>query len=110
VRNLTENIAAVQFDHRLLATTTLLMVTAMAGLGWRAGLARPLFGCLGAVVLCQYLLGVTTLLLAVPVPVAALHQCGAVMLLTIMLVVLHRLSNAPRRRIELPAPIEMPVT
>lgn len=110
VRNLTENVAAVQFDHRLLATMTLVLVSTMAVLGWRAGLPRVLSGCLAAAVLCQYLLGVTTLLLVVPVSVAALHQFGAVMLLTVMLVVVHRLSNAPRRRTELPTPIETPVT
>jgi cytochrome c oxidase assembly protein subunit 15 len=110
IRNLTENVAAVQFDHRLLATVTLLLVSGMAVAGWRAGLPRPLAVCLVAAVLCQYGLGVTTLLLAVPVPVAALHQAGAVVLLTVMLVVVHLLSHAPNRRADLQAPIEMPVT
>jgi cytochrome c oxidase assembly protein subunit 15 len=110
VRNLTENIAAVQFDHRLLATATLLLVSIMAVLGWRVGLPRPLAAGLAAAVLCQYILGITTLLLVVPVPVAALHQSGAVVLLTVVLVVVHRLSNAHRPNVELPAPVEMPVT
>ena len=74
IRNLTENVAAVQFDHRLLATMTLILVSALATLGWRSGLPRPLSACLAAAVAGQYLLGVTTLLLVVPVPVAALHQ------------------------------------
>jgi cytochrome c oxidase assembly protein subunit 15 len=34
LRNLTENIAAVQFDHRLLATLTLLTATATVVVGW----------------------------------------------------------------------------
>jgi heme a synthase len=59
---------------------------------------------------CQYLLGVTTLLMVVPVSLATLHQFGAVLLLTVMLVVVHRLSNAPRPRVELPVPIEVPLT
>jgi cytochrome c oxidase assembly protein subunit 15 len=100
LRNLTENVTAVQFDHRLLATITLFLVTTLATVGWRAGLPRTLMACLVAAVFAQYALGVTTLLLVVPVPVATLHQCGAVILLTVVLVLVHRLSNAPRRRTE----------
>ena len=37
IRNLTQNIAAVQFDHRLLATLTVLLVTATV----IAGFVRP---------------------------------------------------------------------
>jgi heme a synthase len=94
VRNLTENIAAVQFDHRLLATVTLILVSALAVYGWRSGLPRPLLVCLAAAVVCQYLLGIATLLLVVPVSVATLHQGGAVLLLTVVLVAVHRLSGA----------------
>ncbi|HEY1411227.1 MAG TPA: COX15/CtaA family protein [Rhodopila sp.] len=98
IRNITENIAAVQFDHRLVATITLILVSTLAVAGWRAGLPRPLMGCLGVAVLGQYLLGVTTLLLEVPVPIAAMHQCGAVILLTVVLVLVHRVSHAPHTR------------
>lgn len=110
VRNLTENVAAVQFDHRVLATLTLVLVSTMAALGWRAGLPRPIAVGLVVAVACQYLLGVTTLLLAVPVAIGTLHQLGAVLLLTVMLIVVHRLSHAPHRRLELQAPAELPVT
>jgi heme a synthase len=96
VRNLTENVATVQFDHRLLATVTLVLVSATAIAGWRTGLRRPLAVCLGTAVLCQYGLGVTSLLLVVPVSVAVLHQFGAVSLLTVMLVVLHARSGITR--------------
>jgi len=93
LRNLTENIAAVQFDHRVLATVTLILVSTMAAVGPRAGLPRILAGCLAAAVIGQYLLGVSTLLLVVPMPLATAHQFGAVMLLTAVLVVLHRLTG-----------------
>ena len=76
----------------------------------RAGLPRPLMACLIVAVLGQYLLGVTTLLLVVPVSVATLHQCGAVILLTVMLVLVHRLSNAPRPWIERQPVLETTVT
>ncbi|WP_428484631.1 COX15/CtaA family protein [Rhodopila sp.] len=92
-RNLTENIAAVQFDHRLLATLTLILVSVMAVTGLRAGLPRQLALFLGGAVAAQYLLGVTTLLWVVPVPLAVAHQLGAVVLLTAVLAVLHHLTG-----------------
>ena len=100
IRNLTENVTAVQFDHRLLATLTLIIVSILAAAGWRSDLPRPLVACLTAAVFSQYLLGVTTLMLAVPTLVATLHQCGAVILLTVTLVLLHRVLNAPYKHAE----------
>ncbi|MFL5283361.1 MAG: COX15/CtaA family protein [Rhodopila sp.] len=93
LRNLTENVTAVQFDHRVLATVTLVMVSLMAALGPRAGLPRSISVALLAAVAVQYGLGVTTLLLVVPVPVATLHQAGAVILLTTVLIAWHRLLH-----------------
>ena len=95
LRNMTENVAAVQFNHRLLATLSLSMVTLLAIQGTRAGLSAGLVGCLAIVVGCQYLLGIATLLFVVPVPLAVLHQLGAVMLLSVLLVVVHRLARWP---------------
>jgi cytochrome c oxidase assembly protein subunit 15 len=91
-RNLTENLAAVQFDHRLLATLTGLVVLMTVGIGlWRrppAGLRRALLA-LGGLVCLQYALGVTTLLWVVPVALATAHQAVAVLLLTAAIVTLH---------------------
>jgi cytochrome c oxidase assembly protein subunit 15 len=111
VRNLTENVAAVQFDHRLLATATLILATATSIAGWRTDLPRPLAVCLVVAVVCQYGLGVTTLMLAVPISVATLHQSGAVILLTVMLVVVHRRSGmtlSSREHAEAQMPFEAP--
>ena len=97
IRNLAENVAAVQFDHRLLATLTLLSVTAtlVAGLRARlAGMARAALLALGGAVALQYVLGVGTLLLVVPIPLAVAHQASAVLLLTAVLVTVHALRGA----------------
>ena len=102
IRNLTENVTAVQFDHRLLATMTLVFVSGLAIAGWRGGLPRWLAACLAAAVVGQYGLGIITLLLAVPVSAASLHQCGAVILLTVLLVAVHRLSNVPYQSVDTP--------
>ena len=109
VRNLTENVAAVQFDHRVLATATLITISALVIAGWRIGVSRGLLVSLAAAVLCQYLLGVTTLLLVVPVFAATLHQLGAVLLLTATLVWVHRMSGPPHRHPEMPDPLETPI-
>ncbi len=98
LRNLTENVAAVQFDHRLLATLTALAVTAAAWFGVQPSQARRVriaAGCMAAAVALQYGLGVATLLWVVPVPLAVAHQAVAVLLLTATLVTLHlRLRTA----------------
>jgi cytochrome c oxidase assembly protein subunit 15 len=96
IRNWFENVAAVQFDHRLLATTTAAAVLALWLAGSRAGLPRPtrlaMHGLL-AVAALQFALGVATLLLVVPIPLAAAHQGGAVLLLTAAIVLRHTLRR-----------------
>ncbi|MFT8676585.1 MAG: COX15/CtaA family protein [Acetobacter sp.] len=97
--NWVANKAAVQFDHRLLATLTALCVAATLLVGLRApGLntrARNALTLLGWAVAVQYALGVTTLLLVVPVWAGAVHQTFAAVLLGTMLFVLHSLRRAP---------------
>jgi cytochrome c oxidase assembly protein subunit 15 len=92
------NVAAVQFDHRLLAATTLASILCLWAAGLRAGLPQPARAALWALfgmVLVQVSLGIATLLLVVPVPLAVVHQAGAVLLLTAALVFRHTL-RAPR--------------
>lgn len=94
VRNLTENLAAVQFDHRLLATVTALLALGTAAYAWprSAGAGRLALAAIAGLVCLQYTLGVTTLLLVVPVGLATLHQGVAILLLSAALVsfYLHR--------------------
>ena len=54
-------------------------------------LTRRALHVLLAVALVQVSLGIATLLLVVPVPLAAAHQAGAVLLLTAAIVLRHRL-------------------
>ncbi|MGH9480300.1 MAG: COX15/CtaA family protein, partial [Terriglobales bacterium] len=96
--NLTRNTAAVQFDHRLLATLTLLVTIAAAlvALAQRHLLTRAVklaFAALALVVLLQYALGVVTLLLVVPLPLGVAHQLNATLLLTASLVALSTLRG-----------------
>jgi cytochrome c oxidase assembly protein subunit 15 len=92
VRNLFENAAAVQFNHRLLATLTATAALAIAAVGLRGRTGRFAGGALiavGATALAQYALGVTTLLWAVPVGLGTAHQAMAVLLLSAALLLRH---------------------
>ena len=77
-RNWFENIAAVQFDHRLLALTTAAQSAAVGGgparRSCRAGSRRAARAARRRRV--QVALGISTLLLVVPIPLAAAHQAG----------------------------------
>jgi heme a synthase len=92
-----ENIAAVQFDHRALAVATATAVFLLWAAGLRANLptpARNALHALVAVAVLQLALGISTLLLVVPIPLAAAHQAGAVLLLTSAIVFRHTLRAA----------------
>ena len=98
-RNFFENIATVQFDHRLLAM--LVFVSVM--LFWLLTLRQPFprhvrigLHLLVAAVLLQVALGISTLLLHVPVALAATHQAGALLLLTAVLFINQRLVQTAK--------------
>jgi cytochrome c oxidase assembly protein subunit 15 len=100
-RNLTENVAAVQFDHRVLATLTVFGAAAGLVLGFALPAPRLWRNALlafGLVALAQYLLGMATLLLVVPTALAALHQATATLLLTAAVVLLHAARLPPDTR------------
>ncbi len=93
-RNFFENIAAVQFDHRLLAELSLVVVAILWFLARRYHLSartRVAFHLLFAMTVVQVILGVMTLLLVVPTWLAATHQGGAVVLFTLALNLNHSL-------------------
>lgn len=96
-RNAFENPAAAQFHHRLLALTTLAVVLLVAAMARKPGVAEGLrraTALAGAAAIVQVGLGITTLLLKVPIEVAVLHQVTALAVLTAVTVALHR-SRAP---------------
>ncbi|MDF2096853.1 COX15/CtaA family protein [Aquibaculum arenosum] len=101
IANLFENHAAVQFNHRLLATLTLIGAVVFWAYARRqtlpAAAARAIAAIAGMAAV-QFLLGVTTLLLVVPVSLGALHQAGALILLGLTLLALHLLRPAEAGR------------
>jgi cytochrome c oxidase assembly protein subunit 15 len=95
--NAFENVAAVQFDHRLLAMTTLAAIVIFAVAASRHELsrdARRAVAALLALGVIQVGLGIATLLLVVPIPLAAAHQAGAVLFFTAALAASHALRGA----------------
>ncbi|MBD0271109.1 MAG: COX15/CtaA family protein [Acetobacteraceae bacterium] len=95
--NFVENVAAVQFNHRLLATLAALAAFGAGVAAWRRlpdGPARRACLVLGAAVALQYALGVATLLLVVPAWLGTLHQANAVLVLTAALWALRNLPAA----------------
>ncbi|KAK6906315.1 hypothetical protein I203_100300 [Kwoniella mangroviensis CBS 8507] len=83
-RNFLENPVTAQFDHRMLAYTTFGLVVSLPFVARKLPFAstRRLAGLTAAAAVTQVTLGITTLLYLVPIPLAAMHQAGSVVLLT----------------------------
>lgn len=92
--NLFENIATVQFNHRLLAYVLVIVVAAFWWTAQRAGLpprARRAAHALLVLLALQVALGISTLLYVVPLGLAAAHQAGALLVFTAALYLAHAL-------------------
>ena len=92
--NFFNNMATVQFDHRLGAWLLALLVPWFWLKARREALtprARFAVNLLLAILVLQIALGIATLLLLVPIPLAAAHQGGAVLLITAALLLNHAL-------------------
>ena len=95
--NFFENIATVQFDHRLLAETSLIVITILWFVAKRYDLPYRIaqsFYFLLSIALIQVALGISTLLLVVPTWLGATHQAGALVLFTGALYVNHSLTRS----------------
>jgi cytochrome c oxidase assembly protein subunit 15 len=94
-----ENVTLIQFDHRMLAYVVLALALGNALAWWRKDYARAprrLAILLAGLVLTQVLLGIATLLSAVPIALALSHQLLA-MLVLVVAVRLAVVSRTPRR-------------
>jgi cytochrome c oxidase assembly protein subunit 15 len=97
--NFLHNMATVQFVHRILALVTFVMVVLL----WLSvrheppnRRARFWSHALAAAAVLQVAVGIATLLLKVPLALAALHQAGAVVVLSCALGARHALREAPQ--------------
>jgi len=93
--NVTENPTTVQFNHRILGTTTLAAITLLALKSRKLPLhprARTAVMALATMGWIQPTLGIATLLLYVPTWLAAMHQSGALLTLSSALWLSHELK------------------
>jgi len=91
-----EDAITVQFNHRLLALTTFFLIIAVYLYQLRLSLpsrTKMLFNFVLVASILQVSLGISTLLLRVPVAIAASHQAVALVLLTTLILLLHHLKN-----------------
>lgn len=99
-RNAFENTAMVQWNHRVLGTSTAISAITLAGLGLVHPAARNAITpqtskglkILGGVAVGQMSLGIATLLSYVPVGLAAVHQLGSLVVLSTGIYVVHSLK------------------
>ncbi|XP_072335780.1 heme A synthase COX15 isoform X1 [Scyliorhinus torazame] len=99
LRNFFENPTTVQFDHRVLGIASVTAVTVLYALSRRMPMPRRTkmaISSLLAVVYMQAALGISTLLLHVPTPLAATHQSGSLVLLSLSLWLIHELRRLPK--------------
>ncbi len=96
--NFFENVLTVQFEHRMVAYVLLLVSIVHAAMLLRSGVSpasrRALL--LAALITAQAVLGILTLLHVTPLPLALLHQFGAVIVLVTATVHLARMRYAAR--------------
>lgn len=94
--NITENPETAQFLHRLGAGLVTVMLVALVARVLRRAVPRVLkqrAWLLVASLAAQMSLGIATLVLVVPVPLAVTHQAGAIVLLSLALFALHGLKR-----------------
>lgn len=99
LKNVFENPTTVQFDHRILGITSVTAITALYFLSRRIPLPRRTkiaAATLLALAYTQVGLGISTLLMYVPTPLAATHQSGSLALLSVALWLMNELRRVPK--------------
>lgn len=90
---LVENPAGVQFVHRWLAIAAVLSILSLWIHAFRRRHLFPVLHGLALMALVQAGLGIATLFSGVILPLAVLHQAGAVVVLTLLMITLKQLSS-----------------
>lgn len=90
--NAFENLVTIQFNHRMIAYALAILIPAFWFVTRRNNLTnrtKTILNYFLIMLVIQIALGISTLLLVIPVPLAAAHQGGALLLLTAALFVNH---------------------
>lgn len=115
--NVFENTATVQFDHRMLAYTTLGSIGVLHAAAKRAGGMRLMpapvkrgLMVVSGLVAAQIALGISTLMLYVPVSLGTAHQGGALALLTGALYLVNGVRRVEREALKLGVNVSVSTT
>jgi cytochrome c oxidase assembly protein subunit 15 len=94
--NAFENLALVQFIHRWVGPTTMIVLLSWVVRRWKTtnATSQKWLQALGVMSVVQVMLGLSTLLTHVNIPIAVTHQAGAMALLTLLIINLHRSNNS----------------
>jgi cytochrome c oxidase assembly protein subunit 15 len=95
-RNFFDNMTTVQLDHRMLAISTFAVIIVFWVKARKADLparSRPAVNALLHTAILQVALGISTLLMSVPVFLGVSHQAVAMLLFTVSLYILHSLRR-----------------
>ena len=93
-KNFFENQTTVQFDHRMMAYTTLASTLGLFAMAKRNKVHPKVYSSVKSVlhmILLQATLGISTLIYLVPLPLAAAHQAGSVGVLSTIMLLIHRM-------------------
>ncbi len=82
---------AIQLAHRIGALVVFAYISALVLRGWRTPALRGYVAVLGILLLVQFGLGISNVVFALPLPVAAAHNAGAALLLFSLLALCVRL-------------------
>jgi cytochrome c oxidase assembly protein subunit 15 len=91
-----EDMLTIQFNHRMFAYLIVILVCSFSYKALRSKLQGPLkmaIYCFLGLLVLQVVLGISTLIFYIPVPVAAAHQVCAVALLSVSLFVSHTFAK-----------------
>ena len=92
--NFFENHVTIQFTHRILAMITVTYLLYFSFNYWRES---KLFIMIGAMALIQMFLGISTLISVVWLPLATLHQAGALILMGLVIASFHQIRTNKNR-------------
>ena len=93
ISHLFESIAAVQFNHRIGAYVMFALAAYVMLRTWRAGRARPYGVLIFLGIFAQMLMGIWTVVTAVPLWLGLAHQLGALLLLALTIVATYDLTG-----------------
>ena len=100
--NFFENISLIQFDHRVLASITSIVIIFTCindRKKFNNILIRRLYLFIVSTIILQYILGILTLRLYVPIPLGVIHQLGSLIVLSAITILLSEITIQKKKMV-----------